>query len=171
MRHKWEISAASSFIEFSFKYYEIGLVKGNFKRFDGEIFAGNLFDNPEISVRLDADSVSTHNRECDHRLMSSAFLSTRQFPLIVFHAFHGCRLSAGGIQELTGDLTIRNVTNKITLLVTFSEIKNLRKEISAQFALTTSFFLSDYGFESGEGVFGNQINVIMRLILIAHQQS
>jgi len=168
MRYNWEISAASSFIEFNLKYYEIGRIKGYFKKFNGQIIAGNHFENPEIRIRIAADSVSTHNKDCDHQLVSPAFFATKQFPTINFDAYEGCKLSAGGIQELTGELQIRDTKNKITLLVTLSEIKSLRKEINAQFSLTTSILLSDYGLDSVEGILGDLVNVTMRLSLIAH---
>jgi polyisoprenoid-binding protein YceI len=168
MKYNWEISAASSLIEFSFKYYEIGRIKGYFRKFHGEIIAGNHFDNPEIKFWIDADSVSTHNKECDQRLVSPAFLSVKEFPVIAFNANHGCRLSEGGIQELTGNLKIRNITNKVVQLVTFSDIKTLKKELNAQYSLTTSFLLSDYGFDSDDGIIGNSVNVNVRLVLIAH---
>jgi polyisoprenoid-binding protein YceI len=167
MRYDWGISAASSLIEFSIKYYEIGRIKGYFRKFSGEIVAGNNFDNPEIKLRIDADSVSTHNKECDRSLTSPAFLSAKQYPDIGFESYHGCRLSEGGIQELTGDLKIRDTVHQVTLLVTLSEIKTLRKELNAQFSLTTSLLLSDYGVDAGDGLFGNQVHINMRLILSA----
>jgi polyisoprenoid-binding protein YceI len=167
MRYNWEISTASSLIEFSIKYYEIARIKGYFRRFNGEIIAGSNFDNPKIRISLEADSISTLNKECDNSLISPAFLSAKQYPLIAFESDHGCQLSEGGIQELTGDLLIRDTTKKVTLLVTLSEIKSVRKESNAQFSLITSFLLSDFGIEAGDAVFGDQVNLSMRLILNA----
>ncbi|MCR8560341.1 YceI family protein [Mucilaginibacter sp. BJC16-A38] len=168
MRYNWEISAASSLIEFSFKYYEIGRIKGYFKKFGGEITAGNHFDNPEIKVWIGAESVSTHNKACDRSLVSPAFLSVKEYPAIEFTASHGCRLSEGGIQELSGNLRIRNITNCINLLVTSSDIKNLKKELNAQYSLTTSFSLIDYGFNAGDGIFGDIVSLNVRLVLHAN---
>jgi polyisoprenoid-binding protein YceI len=165
MKHNWEISSDLSSIEFSLKYYEIGRIKGCFRKFDGEIVAGKDMSNPEIELKILAKSISTLDTEWDNKLISAGFLSAEQFPQIVFLSGQGCRLSEGGIQELTGNLTIKEHGSMVTLLVTSGAMENTRKQLRARFILTAVLLLSEYGFEYGNPVFGNEVNLSVKLIL------
>jgi polyisoprenoid-binding protein YceI len=165
MRYYWQISEATSYIEFSLKFYEIGRIKGYFKKFEGEILAGNNFEHPGINLKLWTNSISTFNDEWDNMLMSSAFIDHIEFPYITFRSGSGCHLSIGGIQELTGDLQIRDRINHVTLLVTSAVINKMGKEPGAHFCLTTTLPLMDFGFDNKENIFGHEVNLSVRLAL------
>ena len=170
MRHNWKISTDSSYIAFSLKFYEIGRIKGYVRKFDGDIVAGEDFDKPDISFQLFTDSISTLNEKWDRKLSSPLFMSAEEFPIVAFASKDGCQLSTGGIQELTGQLTIKSHTATITLLVTSASVKSTSKRKVSQYNLTTKLVMSDYGFKHSHKIFGNEINLNMKIMLVADVQ-
>jgi len=165
MLYNWEVSGKSSFIEFRIKYYKIGRITGKFLKFNGEIIAGCDFENPKIDFRLEVNSISTLNKDWDYKLISKHFLNAAEYPVIDFYADGGCRFSSGGVQELTGKLCINDRSQVITLVVMSSIFKKNAKVPVFYFNLATTFFLTDFGFAVSENIYGNEVQLSIRVKL------
>jgi len=108
---KMIIDTAHSEIGFKVKHLMISTVKGNFSTFTG-IFD----DNGDIHVTVNTDSISTGNADRDNHLKSADFFNTEEYPTILF------KTTSNGLQDgsVTGELTIKGVTNPITLDVDYN---------------------------------------------------
>jgi len=108
---KMIIDTAHSEIGFKVKHLMISTVKGNFST-----FIGIFDDNGDIHVTVNTNSISTGNADRDNHLKSADFFNTEEYPTILF------KTTSNGLQDgsVTGELTIKGVTNPITLDVDYN---------------------------------------------------
>ncbi|EUJ21582.1 YceI family protein [Listeria aquatica] len=116
---KWNIDPAHSSVEFQVKHMMVSKVKGAFNTFeaDVEMDPENLQD-AKIKFTVDAASVDTRQAQRDGHLKSEDFFNTEKYPNITFVSTD---ITPDGDDEyeITGDLTIREVTKPITFHVTY----------------------------------------------------
>ena len=104
-----------SYIGFKIKYFGFSPVRGRFNTFDGTAF----YDENDLrlfsaSVFIDAQSINTGNETRDNDLTTeNTWFDTPQFPYIIFKSTAVKSDSLGGF-DLSGTLTIKGVTKKIT---------------------------------------------------------
>jgi polyisoprenoid-binding protein YceI len=114
----WKLDPTHTLVEFSAKHLMISTVKGRFTDVEGTIVADeNELANSSVDVTLKAASIDSRTEMRDNHLRSADFLHVEQFPVITFRS-----TTIEGDREdfnLTGDLTIRDVTKPVTLKVTF----------------------------------------------------
>jgi polyisoprenoid-binding protein YceI len=116
----WRIDHTHSDLRITARHLMVAKVRGTFEDFDATIVVG---ENPlESSVEFEAKtaSVITGSRDRDNHLRSSDFLDAEQFPVIGFKST-GIRPHRNN-WKLTGDLTIRGVTNPVTFALTFEGV-------------------------------------------------
>ncbi|MFA6083481.1 YceI family protein [Mucilaginibacter sp.] len=119
----WRFSANGSTIEFKIKYYKISNIAGCFAGFEGKVLADDSFIDVEVDLSLDVASINANNQRRNRKLRSRECLHIKQFPNVYFKALSGCKLSEGKIRELTGTLTIKDISREITLITNYSHIK------------------------------------------------
>jgi polyisoprenoid-binding protein YceI len=108
----WSVDPAHSTIEFRVKHMVIQTVKGRFRDFDGAIFAGA---EPTISGSIRVASLETLHEDRDAHLLSPDFFDVAHYPEIRFEA-RGLQFDGDdGRFTLPGELTIKGVTQPITL--------------------------------------------------------
>jgi polyisoprenoid-binding protein YceI len=119
----WEFSNENSSIHFKIKYYNISNIEGCFLNFRGYVHTDEGFENPEVRLRVEAGSIDANSDTRNRALRGSGCLDTISFPFLEFTALNGCKKSAGGIWELTGELTIKEIKREITMVVSHHQIK------------------------------------------------
>ncbi|MDI6103770.1 YceI family protein [Actinoplanes sp. NEAU-A12] len=102
-------------IGFVARHAMVTKVRGAFDDFDGTV----VFDaaNPEataVRVTIRAASINTRNEQRDAHLRSNDFLALDEHPQITFVST-GLRMTGDESLDLIGDLTIKGVTNTITI--------------------------------------------------------
>ena len=121
-RTAWNLDAAHSLVEFSARHMMLTTVKGRFADVQGTVEV-DAADPSTSSVRIDiaAASIDTRSEQRDQHLRSADFFDVEQFPAITFRStrVEGVAREAGDRLQVTGDLTIRDVTREFTLEVTF----------------------------------------------------
>jgi polyisoprenoid-binding protein YceI len=110
---KWVIDPAHSEITFKVKHLMISNVKGEFKTFQATI-DGEDFTKSTISVKIDAGSISTNNKDRDTHLKSPDFFEVEKYPDITFVS---TSYKKRGDDEfiLAGNLTMKGTSKEITL--------------------------------------------------------
>jgi len=119
----WRFSAKDSAIEFKIKYYTVSNMKGYFTGFWGNVTASESFTDADVSVMIETASINANHERRNKELKSSGCLHAAKFLTIEFAAIGGCKRSDGNIREITGLLTIKNVTSEVTLVVNYSTVK------------------------------------------------
>jgi len=110
----WAIDPTHSEVQFKVKHLVISTVTGQFNKFEGSLETDSEdFDGASASFSLDVNSIDTNVADRDAHLKSDDFFAADKYPQITFT--NGTLQKSGEEYQLTGDLTIRDVTKKITL--------------------------------------------------------
>jgi polyisoprenoid-binding protein YceI len=117
---KWVIDPMHSEILFRVKHLMISNVKGEFRKFSGEI-DGDDFTTSEIKINIDATSIFTNEDSRDNHLRSADFFDVVNHPELTFRG-----LSLEKIHDenytLIGLLTIKGITHEVSLDAEFGGI-------------------------------------------------
>ena len=115
----YTLDPAHSRIGFVARHAMVTKVRGAFNEFEGTATLDGA--NPAGSsaqVTINTASIDTRNAQRDEHLRSNDFLSMDEYPQITFSST-GARQVDDSTFELTGDLTIKGVTNPITIPFSF----------------------------------------------------
>lgn len=119
---KWVLDPTHSEILFKVKHLMITNVKGEFRKFGAEVLTdGNDFTTASVNVTIDAGSVFTNNEDRDNHLKSADFFDSENFKELSFKATSLKKVDDDEY-KLTGLLTIKGVTNEVSLNVEFGGI-------------------------------------------------
>jgi polyisoprenoid-binding protein YceI len=115
----YTLDPAHTRIGFVARHAMVTKVRGAFNEFEGTATLDGA--NPASSsaqVTISTASIDTRNAQRDGHLRSNDFLAMDEYPQITFVST-GARQVDDSTFELTGDLTIKGVTNSITIPFTF----------------------------------------------------
>lgn len=118
----WNIDPMHSTIEFKVKHLMITTVTGRFESFTATVEAADdTFANAAVSFQADVNSIATGIADRDAHLKSDDFFNAEQFPTL---NFTGTSMTSTGTNTfvLEGDLTIRDVTKRVSLNVEFGGV-------------------------------------------------
>ncbi len=116
---KWTFEPGHTAAEFSVRHMMVTNVRGHFKNVQGVLeFDPKNPGNILVEVTIDANEIWSGETERDDHLRADDFLAVEQYPIITFS---GSELKVIGDHDyqLTGDLTIRGITKKVMLDVTY----------------------------------------------------
>ena len=115
----WTIDTAHSVLEFAVKHMMFTTAKGRFQDFSGTIaFDENNVENSSVDVTIQTASINTNTEDRDAHLRSDDFFAAEQHPEATFRSTK-VEPKRGNDFTVTGDLTIKGVTNQVTLDATF----------------------------------------------------
>lgn len=144
----WTIDPGHSRFGFSARHAMITTVRGSFNEVEGEFYVDlDELSNSSATVTLRAASVDTRNAQRDEHLRSGDFFDVETFPTITF--------TSTNIEEIresayivTGDLTIRDVTQQITVPLELAGVMvDAFGETRAGFEGTRRIKRRDFGLE------------------------
>lgn len=115
----YKIDAAHSEVTFKVKHLMIASVTGQFKEFEGSMTAEKAdFTDASINFEALVNSITTGNDQRDGHLKSDDFFAAEKYPKLTFKSTAIQKLDEE-TYNLTGNLTIRDVTKPVTLKVTY----------------------------------------------------
>ena len=107
------LDPSHSTFSFVTRHAMVTKVRGSFEKFEGQaIVDGSSPETSSLSVNIDVASVTTRNVDRDAHLRSADFFDVERFPNMVFVSTNIA--VDGDTVEVTGDLTIKDVTNSVT---------------------------------------------------------
>ena len=102
-------------IGFVARHAMVTKVRGQFNEFEGSgVVDADDFTKSSVTVTIQAASIDTRNEQRDGHLRSNDFLAMDEYPQITFVST-GIQQTGPTSVELTGDLTIKGVTNPVTI--------------------------------------------------------
>jgi polyisoprenoid-binding protein YceI len=111
----YTLDPAHTRIGFVARHAMVTKVRGSFDEFAGTaVLDGANPANSRVEVTIEAASIDTRNAQRDEHLRGNDFLAMQEYPKITF-ASTGVRQAGETTFEVTGDLTIKGVTNSITI--------------------------------------------------------
>jgi len=115
----YTLDPAHTRIGFVARHAMVTKVRGAFNEFEGTAtLDGANPANSRAQVTISATSIDTRNAQRDEHLRGNDFLAMADYPQITFSST-GARQVGDSTFELTGDLTIKGVTNSITIPFSF----------------------------------------------------
>ncbi|MCX7937401.1 MAG: YceI family protein [Chlorobi bacterium] len=169
----WKVDQSHSNVLFTVDHLVISEVTGYFKVFDGTVTVSKPdWSDAKIEFTVDVNSINTDNEKRDSHLRSEDFFDAPRYPKATFTAT-GMKKVGTNKYKLTGDLTIRGVTKKVTWDVTFKgQTKDPWGNTRAGFVAETTINRFDYGLkwnnltETGGLVVGKDVRVRVNIELI-----
>ena len=110
----WTVDASHTSVGFTVKHMMVSKVKGSFAAVEGTL-EGTPEDltGAKIDFKIDASSINTNSEDRDNHLRSGDFFDTETYPSITFVSTEIVKTGSNEY-DLTGDITIKDVTKKIT---------------------------------------------------------
>lgn len=162
----WKIDPVHSEITFKVKHLVISTVTGRFDRFEATVESSTEdFSDARIRFEADVNSINTKNDQRDGHLKSPDFFDAAAHPSMTFVSTGVRKLSEHEL-EVTGDLTMRGVTKRVTLDVVYNgSMAGFDGNPVAGFEIRTKLNRFDFGLqwnavtEAGGVVVSNQVVV------------
>lgn len=169
----WVSDPTHSEIGFKIKHLMITSVKGKFEQFEvAATTEEDDFSHAQITVTAETASIHTGVADRDAHLRSNDFFNAEAFPQIRFVST-GIRRKNHEEFELTGDLTIRDVTKSITLDVEFGGIvKDPYGQTKAGFMVEGKLSRKEFGLmwnamtEAGGVVVADELKLLCEVQLV-----
>lgn len=118
----WNLDAAHSEVNFRVKHLVITTVSGKFTQFSSAVSTeGDDFTTANITFEVETGSIDTGVEMRDNHLRSNDFFNSEAFPKMVFTST-AIRKVEDDEYEIDGQLTIRDVTQPVTLEAEFGGI-------------------------------------------------
>lgn len=165
----WGVDKVHSSATFKVRHL-MSNVTGEFNDFDAAITIDRA--NPaasSVEFTIQAASIDTRNSNRDEHLRSADFFEAEKYPTIKFKSTEVKPKSATEF-DVTGDLTVKGVTKRITLPVTFLGFgKDGRGNEKAGFEIETTINRKDYGItwnrtlDEGGILLGDDVKVAINL--------
>lgn len=144
---KWSVDPAHTNVRFEVKHLGIAFVDGQFKQLEGTVDSksDNNFNDAIVNFSIDVNSIDTRIEMRDSHLKSDDFFSAEKFPKMKL--VNAILKGKNGKYTLTGDLTIRDITKKITFQVKQNGgvITDPWGKTRAGFTATSTINRFDYG--------------------------
>jgi len=142
----WKLDPSHSELSFSVKHLMISKVKGNFGTFDVTIVTAEDPRESTIEATIDVASVNTGVEVRDNHLRTSDFFLVEEHPTMTFRSTGFDGDITKGEFTITGDLTLRGVTQPITLKGEFGGvITDPYGNVKAGATATTKINRLDFG--------------------------
>jgi len=170
---KWSLDTMHSELGFKIKHLMISSVSGSFSKFDVQTeTAADDFSDAKVTATVDVTSINTNNAQRDEHLRNADFFETDKHPEITFKSTKVKKLDRDSF-ELTGDLTIREITKPVTLAVEYNgTAKDPWGNLKAGFTVTGKINRKDFGIsynavmETGGVMLGEDVKINAEIQLV-----
>lgn len=161
----WSFDKSHTTIGFEVTHLVITTVDGKFRSYEGTVTTkGDSFEDAKVDFTADIASIDTENEKRDEHLKSDDFFNAEKYPKLVFKGT-SMKKTGKDTYKLTGDLTIRDKTKRVTLDVKHNgTVKDPWGNTKAGFRITGSINRFDYDLkwntltEAGGAVVGKEVD-------------
>jgi polyisoprenoid-binding protein YceI len=161
----WTIDPSHSTVGFVVRHLGFSKVRGGFNAFEGTIEVADDLAASTATVRIEADSFDSGDEGRDQHVRSGDFLEVEAHPQLIFVAT-GVRHVEGSDYVVTGDLTIRGVTQQVELATEYlGTDTDPFGNVKAGFEATTEIEREAFGLtwnaalESGGVLVGKKVQI------------
>ena len=146
----WALDPTHSELQFKIKHLMISTVSGQFNEFKATVETDDDdFANAKIQFEAAVNSISTNNEQRDAHLKNGDFFDVEKYPAITFESDR-MEKTGDADYKIHGTLTMRGVSNKITLNAEFGGItKDPWGNTRTGFSVTGKINRQDFGMSFG----------------------
>lgn len=174
---RWDIDPDHSLIEFRVTHMVISKTSGRFMDYRGFVemdASANTLKTIEATIQ--AESINTNQEKRDMHLRNADFLDVKQFPTMTYKMKHYRK--QGATYTIVGNLTLRGVTNEVTLISTFNGVTqdpwgNTRAGFTAEGTLNRKDFgmVWNKTLDSGGLIVGDEVQIRLDIECIKAKKS
>jgi polyisoprenoid-binding protein YceI len=141
-------------IGFAVTHLGISVIRGTFDRFSGWLAVGDTLDDTSLTIEAEMASMNSGNTMRDEHMHGPDFFDVAGHPQMLFQSTSIAESGSGF--ALTGHLTVRGVTQEVTLDTTYNG--------SAVFPVDQS---THYGFSAGTTISRSAFGVSYAIPLVS----
>ena len=165
----YTIDAGHSEVGFKIRHL-VSNVRGRFNDFSGTInMDPKNIQSSSVEFRIKAESIDTNQANRDKHLRAEDFFFVEKYPEITFKS-DSVKPAGKDKYNVTGTLTMRGVSKKVTLPVTYTgEVKDPWGNTKAGFETSTTLNRKDYGIvwnqavDTGGVILGDDVEIEINL--------
>lgn len=169
----WNFDTSHSSITFSIRHLVVSKVRGRFTKWTGSFALDAEGTAPgKISASIEIASIDTNEPQRDGHLRSPDFFDAERFPTMSFQST-GIRRIDDTELEITGQLTIRDVTREVTLASEFGgRVTDPWGNQRLGYSAKTTINRKDFGLgwnqvlEAGGVVVGEKVEIAIEVELV-----
>jgi polyisoprenoid-binding protein YceI len=161
----YKLDAAHKRVGFVVRHLMVSKVRGNFAEADATIVIAEDPLQSSVTATITTASVQTGNVDRDNHLRTGDFFEAEKYPTLEFRST-GIKSHAGAEFVLDGELTIKDVTKPVELLVEFEgATTSPYGQAVFGFSATTEIDREDWGLtynmalESGGVMIGKKVKI------------
>lgn len=167
----WEIDPSHADVSFVGRHFMLTKVRGGFIEVDGEVHITERPEDSSVKASIEMASVYSGFGIRDDNLRSSNVFDAENYPQAIFTSTH---IDWDGVEgEMTGDLTIKDVTKPVTLAVRYlGHVSDPWGKERIGFEAHGSINREDWGLtwnmavESGGVMVSNEIDLELHIELV-----
>lgn len=155
----WNLDPAHSSVSFTARHLMVSKVRGHFSDYTADIRIAERPEDSRVDVTVQLASVTTGDEKRDGHLTSPDFFDVANHPTMTFHT---TKVEAVSDDEwkVTGDLTIREVTQPAVLNVEFAGVsQDPWGSTRAGFSATTEIDRESFGLTWNQALEGGGVLV------------
>lgn len=162
---EWVLDPSHSQILFSYNHLGFSTTYGMFSGFSGEIsFDPEEPEAASVSVEIPTETIITGWAERNQHFLSEDFFDAGGAPLITFKST-AIEVTGDNTANITGDLTVNNVTNPVVLQTVFNGV---REHPQAQqpwtgFSATATLLRSDWDMGAFAPFVGDEVDLAIEV--------
>lgn len=118
---RWNVDHAHSTVEFVARHLMVTKVRGRFADYEASFEIAERPEDSRVEVTLQAASISTGDEGRDGHLTSPDFFDAAQYPTLAYRST-SVRPVDDSHWQVTGDLTIRDITRPVVLDIEFDGV-------------------------------------------------
>ncbi len=139
--------------------------QGEFHEYDGSFtFDRGQPENSKINVTIKTSSIDMDDEKWDAHMKNEDFFDVEKFPDMTFKST-GIEVTGENTANITGDLTILDVTKPVTLAVIHN--KSAKHAFSGKFvaglSATATIKRSDFGMTYGLPMIGDDVKIMIEV--------
>jgi polyisoprenoid-binding protein YceI len=170
----WDIDTAHTSTQFKVRHLMVSHVRGQLGAVTGSVKIDEQdLSRSRVDVRIDVRQLDTRDGKRDEHLRSADFFDVARYPEVAFRSTAVLPGRDGGLQ-VTGDLTVRDVTRPITLEVdplppaVSDPWGNVKRGATARASLNRKDFglLWNVALETGGVLVGEKVDIEIEVELV-----
>nr|WP_272211892.1 YceI family protein [Marinicella sp. W31]MDC2877782.1 YceI family protein [Marinicella sp. W31] len=158
----YEFDKSHSNLSFSYNHLGYSITDGRFGDWDATLTIDtDAPENSSVEITIDADSLDTFWGPRDEHFKSGDFFDVANYPEITFTSTSVEKISDTEL-EVTGDLTIKNITNPAVLNVEVLALGEhpMAEKQAAGFVMETTVLRSEYEMDMYTPYISDEVSVV-----------
>jgi polyisoprenoid-binding protein YceI len=153
------IDTNHSQLGFAVRHLGISIIRGTFDRYGGSLDVGDDLSTTVVAIEAEMASINSGNRDRDEHMHGADWFDVANHPQMTFRS--SSIVEAGDGYTMTGELTIRDITETVTFDAAYNGSETFPMDQSTHFGFgaTGTIRRSAFGISYGLGMLGDDVKL------------